>query len=209
MSFIDFLRGVVRAKRDPPVIPMDSDDNGELLYSDDIVTHIKEELERRRDERKAYELKWSLNANFLAGHQNSEIDVYANNVVTEEPVEKVDRERRCYNRIAPLMETRDANLGAVNYDMVVNPRTNEAEDIAKAKVSTALLQYVQSNVISATRLNRSDAGWKSAERRSRYRGGTRMLERWSLMRFPRKSAQTEWCVFRNGRSARARWRWGC
>lgn len=146
MSFIDFLRGVVRAKRDPPVIPVDSDDNGDLLYSDDIVTHIKEELERRRDERKAYELKWSLNANFLAGHQNSEIDVYSNNVVTEEPVEKVDRERRCYNRIAPLMETRDANLGAVNYDMVVNPRTNEAEDIAKAKVSTALLQYVQSNV---------------------------------------------------------------
>ena len=146
MSLLDFLRGGNPQKRDPPALPVDSDDNGEVLYSDDLVTQIKQELERRRTERIPYELKWSLNANFLAGNQNCEIDMTQHTVVTEGPVERVDRERRCYNRIAPLMETRDANLGSVKYDMVVNPRTSDADDLSKAKVSTALLQYIQSNV---------------------------------------------------------------
>ena len=145
MSILDFLRGSLKP-RNPPVIAVDSDDSGDTLYSDDIVSEIKAELERRRGERAAYELQWSLNANFLAGHQNCEIDTYSGTIVTEEPVERADRERRCYNRIAPLMETRDAHLGSVGYDMVVTPRTGEAEDIQKAAVSTRLLQYIQSAV---------------------------------------------------------------
>ena len=146
MSFLDFLRGNGKKTDKPTSSPVTSNESGEVLYSDDIVSQITAELERRRSERAAYELQWTLNANFLCGHQNCEIDVLSNTVVVEEPVEKADRERRVYNRIAPLMETRDANLGSVKYDMVVTPRTSEAEDVAKASVSTKLLKYLQSSV---------------------------------------------------------------
>ncbi len=146
MSLLDFLRGQRKSPAKPRSVPVLSAEDGEALYSDDIVSQITAELERRRSERAAYELQWTLNSNFMAGHQNCEIDTYSNSVVMEEPVEKMDRERRVYNRIAPLMETRDANLGSVKYDMVVTPRTSEAEDVAKAAVSTKLLDYLQSSV---------------------------------------------------------------
>lgn len=146
MSLLDIFRGNKKPPEKPADVPVDRSDAGETLYADEIVSGIMQELERRRGERSAYELQWSLNANFYAGHQNCDIDPAANRVVVEEPVERRDRERRVYNRIAPLMETRDANLGSVKYDMVVNPRTNEPEDIAKANVSTKLLQNIQSVV---------------------------------------------------------------
>ena len=63
--------------------------------------------------------------------------------LTSQYVTKADNERRVYNRIAPLMETRHANLKSVNYDMVVEPRSAEMDDYAKAKISTKLLAYCQ------------------------------------------------------------------
>lgn len=146
MSLLDFFRGQKKNPQKPPDIPVASSDSGETLYSDDIVSEIYSELERRRSERVAYELQWTMNANFLNGHQNCEIDMKSHTVVTEAPTERKDKERRVYNRIAPLMETRDANLGSVKYDMVVDPRTSDPDDIAKASVSTKLLQYLQSSV---------------------------------------------------------------
>ena len=146
MSLLDFFRGQKKNPQKPPDIPVASSDSGDTLYSDDIVSEIYSELERRRSERVAYELQWTMNANFLNGHQNCEIDMKSHTVVTEAPTERKDKERRVYNRIAPLMETRDANLGSVKYDMVVDPRTSDPDDIAKASVSTKLLQYIQSSV---------------------------------------------------------------
>lgn len=52
-------------------------------------------------------------------------------------------EREVYNMIAPLIETRVANLKKINYRMKVKPRTNETDDYAKADVSTTILQYIQ------------------------------------------------------------------
>lgn len=144
MGLLDGLfRGSKKAPREPPRVPVERADDGQLIYSDDLASTILQELERRRDERMGYELQWTLNADFLSGHQNAEIDLKNRCVVTEERVTKADRERRAYNRIEPLMDTRHANLMSVNYDMVVSPRTNEAEDIAKAEVSSKLLQYCQ------------------------------------------------------------------
>ncbi|MGN0163775.1 MAG: hypothetical protein ACI4EA_09420, partial [Candidatus Ornithomonoglobus sp.] len=52
-------------------------------------------------------------------------------------------ERETFNQIAPLIETRIANLKKINYAMRVKPRTNELDDYAKADVSTAILQHTQ------------------------------------------------------------------
>ena len=143
MSLLDLFRGKSRNKPSPPNIPVDLDGNGERIYYEDIVSSVKEELERRRGERAMLELQWTLNANFLAGHQNCDIDVRTRTIAETERVTREDCERRIYNRIAPLMETRQANLGSVKYDMVVKPRSSEAEDCEKAMISTKLLEYCQ------------------------------------------------------------------
>lgn len=144
MGFIDKLfHGAKKAPREPPRVPLERADDGRLVYSDDLAGAILAELERRRDERMGYEMQWTLNADFLSGHQNAEIDFRNRCVRTEERKTKKDHERRVYNRIEPLMDTRLAHLMSVNYDMVVSPRTNEAEDTAKAKISTKLLEYCQ------------------------------------------------------------------
>ena len=144
MSIIDKLlrsntKDDLDAVQDVPVGGRD----GETVYSEDVVDYIMTELERRRSDRAGYELQWTLNANFLAGHQNCDINAYRNVIEDESTVTKTDKERRVYNRIAPLMETRHAHLMAINYDMVVNPRTAELDDYAKAKVSTKILEYCQ------------------------------------------------------------------
>lgn len=144
MSLIDIFKGKSKSRPSPPSVPLDMDDSGERIYYEDIVEGIKAELERRRDERASLELQWTLNANFMAGRQNCDIDVYKRAIKDEVKTTKKDREKRIYNRIAPLMETRHANLGSVKYQMVVNPRSPEPDDVEKAKVSSKLLEYCQS-----------------------------------------------------------------
>lgn len=143
MSILDLFRG---RKRDvtTQAFQVARDEAGDAIYSDDIVSEILGELERRRSERAPYELQWTLNADFVAGHQNADIDTMRNCIVVENPFgeDGID-ERRVYNRIAPLMDTRLANLMSVQYAMRVNPRTNEMEDTAKAKIGTKLLEYCQ------------------------------------------------------------------
>jgi hypothetical protein len=126
-----------------PNIPIGGDGN-ETVFSDDLVGYILQELERRRDDRAGLELQWGLNSNFLAGHQNCDINMVSRTIQREDNVMTTDMERRVYNRISPLIETRHANLKSINYDMIVNPRTVDLDDLAKAKVGTKILEYCQS-----------------------------------------------------------------
>jgi hypothetical protein len=59
----------------PPEILM-GEIEGQAVYADDIVSYVLENLERIRDERMVYELQWTMNANFHAGHQNCEMDIH-------------------------------------------------------------------------------------------------------------------------------------
>lgn len=158
MSILDrmFHRKKDDLEQMPDDIPMGRVD-GEDVYADDIVDYINTELERIRDDRMVYELQWTMNANFMAGHQNCEMDVNMRRITEEENVEIRDRERRVYNRITPIMETRLAHLGSVTYDMVVKPRTYESDDYAKASVSTKLLEYCKANTGFAHKMRKAVA----------------------------------------------------
>lgn len=121
---------------------IDVDREGNTLFEEDIIRNVLEELERRRGERSALEQQWTLNANFLVGNQFCEVRPYTGEVEQLRPVyEWLNRE--AFNNIAPLIETRIANLKKINYMMRVKPRTNELDDYAKAEVSTSVLQYTQ------------------------------------------------------------------
>lgn len=154
MSLLDLFRGAKRSPPAPQSFPLSRDEDGDLIFSDDIVSSILTELELRRADRTAYELQWTLNADFVAGHQNVDINVERGRLETELPMTaRTPKERRVYNRIGPLMDTRLANLMSVRYAMTVLPRTSELEDAQKAKIGTKLLEYCQYETQFADKIN--------------------------------------------------------
>ena len=121
---------------------IDIDKDGTALFKEDIIHNVLEELEKRKGQRSVLERQWTLNANFLVGNQYCEINPYRGDIEQLEPVYDW-LERETFNQIAPLIETRIANLKKINYMMKVKPATNELDDYAKAEVSTSVLQYTQ------------------------------------------------------------------
>lgn len=152
MNVFDGLRALFTAKRaddienGSEVVDL-NDRNGsvEEQTADEFVSLIKSELERRRGERRPFELQWLLNANFLAGHQYCDINPRSGDIEEIEP-EYDFLERGVYNRIAPLYDTRMANLRNVRYLMTVRPATSDLDDMTRAEVSTELLRYTQRNL---------------------------------------------------------------
>ena len=122
------------------VIEVDKD--GNTLFKEDIIHNILEELEKRRGQRSSLERQWTLNANFLVGNQYCGIRPYTGDIEQLEPVYGW-LNRETFNNIAPLIQTRIANLKKINFMMKVNPATNELDDYAKADVSTSVLQHTQ------------------------------------------------------------------
>lgn len=121
---------------------IDVDKDGTTLFKEDIIQNILEELEKRRGQRSSLERQWTLNANFLVGNQYCEVRPYTGEIEQLDPVyDWLNRET--FNNIAPLIQTRIANLKKINYMMKVKPATNELDDYAKAEVSTSVLQYTQ------------------------------------------------------------------
>lgn len=121
---------------------IDVDKDGKTLFKEDIIQNIISELEKRRGEKSALERQWTLNANFLVGNQYCEVNPYRGDIEQLEPVYNW-LNRETFNNIAPLIETRIANLKKISYMMKVKPATNELDDYAKAEVSTSVLQYTQ------------------------------------------------------------------
>ena len=121
---------------------IDIDDEGKVLYKEDIIQNVLDNLEKRKTERSVLEQQWTLNANFLVGNQYCEINPYRGDIEQLEPVYDW-LERETFNQIAPLIETRIANLKKINYMMKVKPATNELDDYAKAEISTSVLQHTQ------------------------------------------------------------------
>ena len=121
---------------------LDVDDDGKVLFKEDVIQKVREDLEQRKTERQILEQQWTLNANFLVGNQYCEINPYRGDIEQLEPVYDW-LERETFNQIAPLLETRIANLKKISYMMKVKPATNELDDYAKAETSTSVLQHTQ------------------------------------------------------------------
>lgn len=130
----------------------DVDKDGNSLFKEDIIKKVLDELQKRKTERAPLESQWTLNANFLVGNQYCEVNTYRGDIEQLEPVYDW-LEREAFNQIAPLIETRIANLKKINYMMRVKPATNELEDYAKADISTSILQYTQKSSDFETKKN--------------------------------------------------------
>ncbi len=133
-----------------------TEDGGEV-YEEDVIAFIEEELNRRCEQRRSCELQWRLNANFLLGHQNCDINPYRADVEDRETQYEY-MQRACYNRISPIIDTRLANLETMHFDMTVNPATNEVDDYEKACISTKILSYLQ-NATDFDSIRRTLLSW--------------------------------------------------
>ena len=142
-NIVDTITGLFR-KPESAESALDVDRKGNRLFKEDIIANILSELEKRRDERLGLEKQWILNANFLVGNQYCDVRPYSGDIEQLAPVyDWLNRET--FNNIAPLIQTRIANLKKISYIMRVRPATNELDDYAKAEVSTGVLQYTQKN----------------------------------------------------------------
>ena len=132
------LRNVVASvgslfnKKDSDREVIDVGKDGETLYKEDIISKVNEDLQKRKTERQILEQQWTLNANFLVGNQYCEINAYRGDIEQLEPVYDW-LERETFNQIAPLIETRIANLKKINY--MINGITTHIINCRKGKFS--------------------------------------------------------------------------
>ncbi len=104
-----------------------------------LSEEIRQEYERRKEERRSIELGWRLNQNFLAGNQYCDV-LHETGELIDCPTGSEWENRSVYNMIAPIVETRLAKLSRVRPGMTVRPLTEDAADISNAKLATRLLR---------------------------------------------------------------------
>lgn len=102
-----------------------------------IVDFVKSDFVSRRNERRAYELTWELNMNFMLGNQFSYISPKGE--VTDLDKNYYWESREVYNHIAPIVETRLAKLGKVRPTVSIKPTGTDKEDVYCTKLSKAIL----------------------------------------------------------------------
>jgi hypothetical protein len=109
--------------------------------SENLVEIVTTEFDRRAAERKPWELQWRLNMDFVDGKQYMEINQVLEDVA-ELPRLFWWQEREVFNHTGPVLETRVARLRRMAPKLVARPATGEREDLAGARVSTRLMDFI-------------------------------------------------------------------
>lgn len=107
-------------------------------FYEDLIKEVKEDFNRRREERRSLEQQWNLNLNYLTGNQYCEISPTGD--VLEEESYYYWQNRNVYNHIAPIVETRLAKLSRVRPDMSVRAAGSEDSDLKAAKIASDILK---------------------------------------------------------------------
>lgn len=113
-------------------------DKKDAQYGDEIAKYVEDEYQRRQAERKAFELQWRLNMEFLSGNQYLEVDP-SSQQIQEIPKLFWYQEREVFNQISTIHETRVARLTRQKPLMKVRPASGDDKDVSAAKVSSMLL----------------------------------------------------------------------
>jgi hypothetical protein len=113
-------------------------DKPTLRYNEELADFVNNELDRRRNDRKPFELQWRLNMEFLNGNQYLDIDSETMTIM-DVPRLYWYQEREVYNMIATIAETRIARLSRQKPIMKVRPSSSDQNDVSSAKVSSMLL----------------------------------------------------------------------
>lgn len=110
----------------------------EPRFSEELADFVNKEFERRKQDRKPFELQWRLNIEFLNGNQYLDIDAQSMSI-QDIPRVYWYQEREVFNQISTIAETRISKLSRQTPLMKVRPASSEQADLAAARVSSRIL----------------------------------------------------------------------
>lgn len=96
-------------------------------FSEEIVAFVTADFERRQNQRLAIERQWELNVNFLSGNQYC--DVNSRGEITQEDKRFYWQNKRVFNHIAPIIETRLAKFSRISPTVFVRPKSDSDKDM--------------------------------------------------------------------------------
>ncbi len=108
-----------------------------------LVAEIYADFEKRREMRRQIERGWQLNMNFIGGNQYCDISPRG---VEEEDDGFFWQSRKCFNHIAPTIETRLARLAKVRPSLNVRAFSDADDDVKTARLCSNILKSVKNRV---------------------------------------------------------------
>ena len=109
-----------------------------------LAEEIQKDFESRKEMRRNIELGWRLNMNFVSGNQYCFISPTGK--LETEDSEFYWQSRRCFNHVAPTVETRLARLSKVRPTLEVRAFSDAEADINTARLSSNILRSVRGRI---------------------------------------------------------------
>ena len=109
-----------------------------------LVKEIAADFAQRRAARRMLERGWELNMNFVSGNQFC--DITPSGELEEEAATFYWQSRRCFNHIAPTLDTRLARLAKVRPSLEVRAFSDADDDMKTARLCTSILRSVKDRI---------------------------------------------------------------
>lgn len=109
-----------------------------------LITEIHADFDARREARRSIETSWELNMNFVSGNQYC--DISTSGELVQEDKEFYWQSRRCFNHIAPTIDTRLARLAKVRPTLEVRAFSDSEADIKTARLCSGILRSVKNKL---------------------------------------------------------------
>lgn len=107
-------------------------------FIEDVIADVTEDFEKRRKARLFLERQWELNVNFLLGNQYCELGY--NGEILESGNEYFWQEKKVFNHIAPLIDSRLAKFAKIKPRVSVRPKSDDDAFIAGANLAEKLVE---------------------------------------------------------------------
>lgn len=103
----------------------------------DFIESIYQDFNRRQQERRLIERGWQLNVNFINGNQYCDVNTLGE--IEESGNGYYWQERRVFNYIAPMVDTRCSRLAALHPKLGVRAASDSEEDRQAASLASSIL----------------------------------------------------------------------
>ncbi len=110
----------------------------------DLVGEIHRDFAARREMRRQLERGWELNMKFLSGDQFC--DLMPSGEIEEDEKQFFWQSRRCFNHIAPTIDTRLARLAKVRPTLEVRAFSDSEADMQVARIASNILRSVKCRI---------------------------------------------------------------
>ena len=113
-------------------------------FEEEIINYVKDEYERRREERFALEKQWELNLNFMAGKQY--VSLNSRGEIIEEEKAFFWQKREVFNHVAPIVELRSAKMGKIKPVFRVKANNDDDKEIKNAQLAEKILNSTMKKI---------------------------------------------------------------